>query len=114
MSNWPSGINPCVPTVRVLSQSFGATAVAVSGVTQLGLMMDKTNVMWLTCETASIRYRWDGSSPTSSTGHLLPVNTPLKISGVNRICNFRFIGAAGASGTATITLDNSASAGGLV
>lgn len=96
------------------SQNVSSTAVALSGVSQLELREGKLNSAWITCETAAIRYRWDGSSPTTGIGHVLPVNTPLQITSRKRILAFRFIGDAGASAVVRFTLDGTADAGGIV
>jgi hypothetical protein len=111
---WPTGINPVVCNPTTVQQAYAATAEVLSGVTQLSLMMGKFNFAWLTCETAALRYRWDGVAPTGTTGHVLPVNTPLKIVGMKRLYQFSLIGDAGAAGTLEFTLDNTANAGGLV
>lgn len=94
-------------------QNVSGTAVALSGVTELELRQNNLDTLWLTCETSSIRYRWDGTSPTTTAGHVLPVNTPLQLSARNRILNFVFIGAAGASAVVTFTLDHRSTAGGV-
>ena len=101
-------------TVIRRAQNVSATALALSGVTQLELQLNKCNFAWITCAVAGIRYAWDGSSPTGSVGHVLPVATPLQITGRQRILAFRFIGDAGAASIVTFTLDNTANAGGVV
>lgn len=45
----------------------------------------------ITCETAQIRYKYNGDAPTSSEGHILNVNSSLTIIGATNIRNFRAI-----------------------
>ena len=107
---------PLYPTVVFTEQNVAGTAVALSGVTELSLAMNKTNRMRLTCQTASIQYRTDGSSPTTAAGggHLLASGTRLEVNGRKAILAFRFIGLAGASAVASFTLDNTSMDGGRV
>jgi hypothetical protein len=99
-------------TVVTRSQNVAATAVALSGVTQQDLRDNKQNFLWLTSD-GPIRYRWDGQSPTTSVGHVLPANTQLQLIGTKKICAFRFIGAAGAAAIVTFSLDATEDTGGL-
>lgn len=96
------------------AQNVSSTAVALSGVSALELAQKKLTTCWLTVETASLRYRWDGQSPTGTVGHVLPINTPLELSGRMRILNFRMIGNAGAACVVSFTLDSQYTAGGVV
>lgn len=56
----------------------------------------------VTVETNSIRYRLDGTDPTTTTGHLLYDGDVLDITNVNSILSFKAI-AVGADGTIQIT-----------
>lgn len=98
------------PVMR--TQAIAATAEALSGVSELDLRRHKANMVWLTVEGADLRYAWDGTSPTSGIGHLLPEGQPLLIEGQRRILNFRMLGDAAAAVTVTFTLDNTSEAGG--
>lgn len=58
-------------TAGVVQQAAGNAAIAV-----------------VTVETDSIRYWVDGSTPTSSSGHLAPADSSFTICGLNSIKNF--------------------------
>lgn len=102
-----------VPIPVYRHQNISGTAVALSGVTEADLQNHKANLVWITCRTAAILYRWDGTSPTTTDGHPLPVDTPLRINGRKKILAFRMIGDAGAAASVQFTLEHSASAGGI-
>jgi len=48
-------------------------------------------VAFITCEDAQIRYRYDGTNPTASEGHILNSGDTLLIEGLTNIENFRAI-----------------------
>lgn len=102
-----------VPTPIFIHQAISSTAVALSGVSEALLQNNKLNLAWITCRTAAILYRWDGTSPTTAIGHPLPVDTPLRINGRKKILAFRMIGDAGAAASVQFTLEHSSSAGGI-
>lgn len=101
-----------VPQIVRRTQIVSSVAEVLSGVSRLDLARHKANMVWLTPDD-DLRYSWDGTSPTTTTGHLLPANTPLLVEGRKRILNFKMIGDGGASVTVTFTLDNTSSAGGI-
>lgn len=102
-----------IPVMR--TQVVGGTAELLSGVSQLDLAEHKANMVWITVSGNDLRYAFDGTSPTTTIGHLLPADSPpLLVEGRKRILNFRMIGDGGSSATVTFTLDNTASAGGHV
>lgn len=108
-------VSPVVTTKQTFPQNVSGTAVGLSGVTAYSLDANKQNVAWITVETNDIRYRLDGLSPTTGVGHVLPkAGTPLQIFGKKKILDFRFIGSGGTSAVVTVTLDNTANAGGIV
>lgn len=102
-----------VPQIVSRTQIVGATAEALSGVSRLDLARHKANMVWITPEGGDLRYLWDGTSPTTSDGHLLAEGTPLLIEGRKRILNFKMCGDGGATVTTKFTLDNISSAGGI-
>ena len=51
----------------------------------------------VTVETAQLRYRYDGSDPTSAEGHILNINDVLVVVGPDAIKNFRGIRTGGTS-----------------
>ena len=100
------------PTPVFRAQNVSSTAVALSGVTIATLQQGKLNQCWLTAD-GDIRYRYDGTSPTTTVGHILPENTPFVLNGRRKILALRFIGAAGAAAVVSFTLDHSSEAGGI-
>jgi len=58
-------------TAGTIQQAAGNAAIAV-----------------VTVETDSVRYWLDGTTPTSSSGHLAPADTAFTICGLNSIKNF--------------------------
>lgn len=54
-------------------------------------------------ETAPVRYRYDGGTPTSSVGHLLAAGDAFEIEGANNIRNLKLIRTTGSSGTLPLT-----------
>lgn len=97
------------------TQIVSSAAEALSGVTQLDLQNHRANMVWLTVAGNDIRYAFDGTSPTTTVGHVLPADSPpLLIEGRGRILQFRMIGDGGASATVTFTLDQTRERGGLV
>lgn len=57
----------------------------------------------ITCETAQIRYRFDGVAPTSTEGHILDVGQSLVVDGYKNIQNFKAIRTGATSGVLKIT-----------
>ena len=55
-------------------------------------------------ESAAIRYRFDGTAPTSSVGHPLNVGDSFTLEGLDDILNFKAIRDVAATGDATITV----------
>ena len=58
---------------------------------------------FITVEGAAIRFRIDGTDPTSSEGHLVLANSSFVLSGQNALANFRAIRDGGTDGTAKVT-----------
>ncbi len=57
----------------------------------------------LTLETAQIRFRIDGTAPTSTEGHLLEVGEILTLESYDEISKFKAIRTGGTSGTLRVT-----------
>ena len=60
---------------------------------------------FLTLETAQIRFTLDGTTVTSSVGHLMEVGQILTLENPDEIRNFRAI-RTGSSGTLKVTYEN--------
>lgn len=58
-----------------------------------------------TIETAQIRYRMDGTDPTSSEGHILGDGDTLTVLGTRNIEDFRAIRTGGTSGVIKATFE---------
>ena len=60
---------------------------------------------FITVETAQVRYRYDGTDPTSSEGHILNVNDVLILTGIGNLSKFRAIRTGGTSGVLKVTYE---------
>ncbi len=58
----------------------------------------------LTLEAGQVRYRYDGTDPTATTGHLLEIGDVLMLEGAGNIGRFRAI-RTGVSGTLRVTFE---------
>ena len=56
-------------------------------------------------ETADIRYTYDGTTPTSTVGHLLTSGNSIVLSGQNQMSQFKCIRAASTDSTISITYE---------
>lgn len=59
----------------------------------------------ITVETAQLRYRYDGTDPTSSEGHILNINDVLVLVGPDAMKNFRGIRTGGTSAVLKCTYE---------
>jgi len=60
---------------------------------------------FITLETAQIRYYYDGTTPTSTTGHILDVGGTLVLRGQNQMSQFKCIRTGSTSGVITVTYE---------
>lgn len=58
---------------------------------------------FITVETQSIRVRFDGTDPDTSTGHLLAAGDFMTLEGESNVSKARLIRATGSDGTAQVT-----------
>lgn len=87
------------------SITVGTVAIGFTDATiQTGSEYAKRAIV--TTETASIRYRYDGTSPTASEGHLLTPQSVLVLTGSDNIKNFRAIRSGSTSGIIKCTYEN--------
>ena len=82
-------------TVQVLTPSIFKDSVTSGGATDA----------FITLETAEIRYYYDGTQPTSTTGHILAVGQNLVLRGQNQMINFKCIRTGSTSGVITVTYE---------
>ena len=76
-----------VPTYAQVSVGTGAQTLAQLAVT----IPPWAQMVFVTAETGAIRYRCDGTAPTSSVGQPIAQNTPWPIMGPNAIAAAQFI-----------------------
>lgn len=60
---------------------------------------------FISAETAQMRFRYDGTAPTSTVGHILESGQTVEIVGYDDILNFRIIRTGATSGTIRVTLE---------
>lgn len=65
----------------------------------------KAQIAFLTVETADIRYTYDGTTPTSTIGHLLTDGSSLTLKGAHDIENFRAIRTGAVSAVLSCTFE---------
>jgi hypothetical protein len=76
--------------------------------TAIGLTASSTaapirNAATLTLETAQIRFRVDGTDPTSSEGHLLEIGDTLELCNQEEVKNFKAIRTGSTSGVLKVS-----------
>jgi hypothetical protein len=60
---------------------------------------------FITSETAEIRYRYDGGTPSSTVGHILAIGGILVLSGQNQMSNFKCIRTGAISAVISATYE---------
>ena len=87
-------------SVTVATVSIGFTATTYQPTNEVGARRAV-----ITLETAQIRYRYDGTDPTSTEGHILEIGNQLIIEGYGDISLFRAIRTGGTSGVLKATFE---------
>lgn len=77
--------------VSTTVKQITATNLAVN---EVGGLVKRACKAFLTVETNSIRVRWDGTNPDSTTGHLLTSGSSLTIIGESNVSRLRMIRAS--------------------
>lgn len=77
-------------SLAVAGSAVGFTAGTIGG--------NRTHAL-ITCETAAVRFRFDGTDPTSSVGHLLEKGDIMVCESQQQVTNIRFIRKTGQSAT---------------
>lgn len=87
-------------------ESITVTGSAV-GFTAANLKSDTSKVwkVFLTLETAEIRFRLDGTAPTSAEGHIMSSGDTLELTDPDGISNFKAIKTGGTSGVLKVTYE---------
>lgn len=83
-------------TVTVADSAIGLTASKLS-------VSPKPKQAFLTLESGQIRYRIDGTDPTSSVGHIMLPMQSLLLEGYNQLKNFKSIRTGATSGTLSVS-----------
>ena len=91
--------------VTVATTSIGFTAGTITPTTAAAGSTRPAHRAVVTAETAQMRYRYDGTDPTASTGHLLDVGDVLVVEGIVNVQTIRFIRTGATSGTITCSYE---------
>jgi hypothetical protein len=83
-------------TVTVATTAIGVVASSGDNVAHRAV---------ITVETAQIRFRYDGTAPTATVGHLAEIGDRLTIEGRANIRNFLAIRTGATSGTLQVTVE---------
>lgn len=79
-------------TITVSTIAIGLTVATI----------DRDEEALVTVETQPVRFRFDGTDPTSTVGHLLAANDILKLNSRDQLSRVRFIRSSAATGDATL------------
>lgn len=93
-------ISQITKVIAYESITVAATAIGFTAATY-----DNAFKASITLETAQIRFRVDGTAPTSAEGHILDVAQSLEIEGKENIANFRAIRTGGTSGVLKVSYE---------
>lgn len=94
----PSGF--AFETITVANSAIGCTAATANPSNAPGAVRAV-----MTLETAQIRYRYDGTDPTSTVGHLLEIGETLVLEGADNIRRFKAIRTGSTSGALSTTYE---------
>lgn len=89
-------------SITVSTTAIGGTAGKLL-VARTGGFNKRAVMMFISVETNPCRFRFDGTAPTSSVGHLLAANDTLTISGEQNCSNLKFIRSGGSDSTVMVT-----------
>ncbi len=83
-------------TITVADTAIGLTASKLAS-------SPKPKKVFITVETAEIRYRYDGTAPTDTVGHLTLPNDILTFEGFSQLNNIKFIRTTATSATLQVS-----------
>ena len=86
---------------EALTVTNGA-AVSLTSTLRAPSNQPSARAIYLTVETAEIRMRYDGTAPTTTTGHAVPSAATMTLYGVSNLSNLRLI-ASSATATVRVT-----------
>lgn len=85
--------------------TVAATAVGItSTVTTAGTLRRGQRAL-ITAETAQMRYTYNGTTPTTTVGHILEAGQSIEVIGFASIDAFSIIRTGGTSGTIQVTME---------
>lgn len=87
-------------TVTVAATAIGITSSVHSPSTGKAAVR-----AFLSLESGQVRYRYDGTDPTSAVGHLLQAGDAIELEGDTNIRNFRAIRTGAVSGSLSVTVE---------
>lgn len=88
-----------------LAHAYEAISVTATAVGLTAAKAQRANRAFITAETAQMRFRYDGTAPESSEGHLLEIGDSLIIEGTQNLENFKAIKTGATSGALKVTYE---------
>jgi hypothetical protein len=87
-------------------KAFETITVAATAIGITSSLLTNARAAYLTVEGASLRYRIDGTAPTSSVGHLVPNGGSIWLSDKTKasLSNLRMIRTGSTSATVSVTI----------
>src|SRR5687767_7915056 len=107
--NWETPVSAQTSTSQIHDAfayeaiTVAATAIGFTNGTLSPAKAPSAKAAFCTLETAEVRYRYDGTNPSSSEGHLLASGGSITLYGINNLNQFRAIRTTGSSGTLRCT-----------
>ena len=100
-------VHPAESTVGFAYESItvAGTAIGFTAGTFKPASQPPATRAFLTLETAQVRYRYDGTDPTATEGHILDTTQTLAIEGAQSLLLFRAIRTGGTSGVLKVTYE---------
>lgn len=86
-----------------LADDFESVTVAGSAIGTTAAKASVAHKIFVTAETAEMRFRFDGDDPASDEGHVIDAGDTLELYGNRNIVNFLAIKTGGTSGVLKIT-----------
>lgn len=93
----PQDIGPTIVDFEALAVTSGAAVSLTSTKVQAATNNVKRQYALITVEDNSVRWRADGTAPTTTVGHLAPAGTTIKLDSYAQLLNFKAIATAGAA-----------------
>jgi hypothetical protein len=91
---------------KTAQQTVTDTALKLADLTDFNADdVDRAGALRLTVHNDSVRYRYDGTAPTTAVGHKLSSGGVLVLSGDNNIANFQIIRDSTTPAEVAITLE---------